>query len=283
MLGRQKIVLTLLRIAKRSVSRLEMVKWLFLLRHETSIVDGIPFYDFLPYQYGPFSFTLYHEINKLIESGLVRAVGSSHWVCNTAENMEVSKDMENRLYWFVNKYSAYAIDSLIDHVYNKFPWYTVNSQREKLAQVPAAESKAYIAGYEGLSVDLFINNLLHAGIKHIVDVRKNPIARRYGFHKKTLSTICNSIEMKYTHAENLGIPSELRQNLSCQSDYDNLFYEYENTTLKQEEAYIDDLACGMQKEATVLICMESDPYCCHRTRIAEKITSLTNMETKSIA
>ena len=58
MLNRQKCVLYLIERARRPVTHLELTAWAFLLAHEMPSGGGSAFYDFLPYQYGPFSFTL---------------------------------------------------------------------------------------------------------------------------------------------------------------------------------------------------------------------------------
>jgi len=69
MLIRQKVILSLIdQMGNQSpsgnhgkVSRLQLVKWAFLLENERKMKT---FYQFVPYHYGPFSFTLYHELGK---------------------------------------------------------------------------------------------------------------------------------------------------------------------------------------------------------------------------
>ena len=65
MLTRQKVLLLMLKYAGRPVQRVELMKWCFLLRHQSETGGGSSFYDFVPYKYGPFSFALYQEIEKL--------------------------------------------------------------------------------------------------------------------------------------------------------------------------------------------------------------------------
>ena len=47
------------------------MKLVFLLRHETCLKDVPSFYDFVPYKFGPFSFTLYRELERLQQNGYV--------------------------------------------------------------------------------------------------------------------------------------------------------------------------------------------------------------------
>lgn len=72
-LSRQKVLLSLLKLAARPVERLEFMKWAFLLRQELPSEGGSAFYDFVPYHYGPYSFTLNHEAGKLESEGLLIA------------------------------------------------------------------------------------------------------------------------------------------------------------------------------------------------------------------
>jgi len=55
MLTRQKTLLSLLDVAVRPVQRMELTKWCFLLRQESTSAGGSAFYDFVPYRFGPFS------------------------------------------------------------------------------------------------------------------------------------------------------------------------------------------------------------------------------------
>ncbi len=71
MLRRQKIILALLDSAGKPLSRTVFVKLSFLLRQETAIRDDTTFYQFVPYQYGPFSFTLYRELDALTQQSYV--------------------------------------------------------------------------------------------------------------------------------------------------------------------------------------------------------------------
>jgi hypothetical protein len=69
MLNRQKCLLLMAERAGRPVTHLELTKWAFLLAQESLSGGGPAFYDFLPYKYGPFSFTLFHEADHLVRNG----------------------------------------------------------------------------------------------------------------------------------------------------------------------------------------------------------------------
>ncbi len=70
MLGRQKILISLLQEAGGRASRIQLMKWSFLLGKETPSQGGNSYYKFVPYMYGPHSFSLYQEIDSLLRDGV---------------------------------------------------------------------------------------------------------------------------------------------------------------------------------------------------------------------
>ncbi|MCB1194143.1 MAG: DUF488 family protein [Leptospiraceae bacterium] len=91
----------------------------------------------------------------------------------------------------------------------------------------------FTIGYEGKSIEEFINSLIKENIRALCDVRNNPLSMKYGFSKGQLKKITNNFKIEYFHIPGLGIPSQKRKNLSTNEDYLNLFKSYSNTTLKE--------------------------------------------------
>jgi len=265
--------------AKRPVAHLELTKWSFLLVHETTSHGGVAFYQFLPYHFGPFSFCLYREIGALVHEGYLIDEDNA-W--RTVEDVrppmaglaQFARDDASRV---VDLFRETSPAALLDYVYKRFPWFTVNSVKLRLQARPVAVPAAYTVGYEGWLVDGFLDKLMRAGIQRIVDVRSNPVARRYGFHKKTLKRLCDNVHIEYQHFPQLGIPSEWRLGLESQADYDSLFTRYEIDTLSREVAAVDKVAVLMAEKPTVLMCMESDPAKCHRSRLATRVAAKTGL------
>lgn len=280
MFVRHKVLLRIFRQSGRAVSRMELTKWCFLLRHEFPSAGGSSFFDFVPYRYGPFSFALYHEMATLERNGLVMTPSEKHWGLSADADLDstlpraVSRDIDELL----RQFQRYKPDALRDYVYKRHPFYTVNSEVENLAPRPVAKVAVYTSGYEGLSVDAFLTRLIRCGITRVIDVRCNPVARRYGFHKSTLSRLLGRVDIDYVHLPQLGIPSALRRSLECPDDYHELFQRYENTTLRSEHASIDHVAKLISEQPSVLICMEADPAFCHRTRLAQRVAKLTGLD-----
>jgi hypothetical protein len=82
-LHRQKVLLSLIYHADRAVSDVELTKWAFLIRHEHESRGGSAFYEFVPYLYGPFSFSLNQEAGKLTDKGLLTYATENSWISLT--------------------------------------------------------------------------------------------------------------------------------------------------------------------------------------------------------
>jgi uncharacterized protein (DUF488 family) len=280
MLTRQKILLLMLKYAGRPVGRVELMKWCFLLRHESGTEGGSSFYDFVPYKYGPFSFVLYQELEKLQSMSYVLSHEDQVWKLNTelvSAAVDVSPAVEREVRRVVRQFGTLTSNELLDYVYQRHPAFTVNSERQKLALRPKTEVAVYTAGYEGLSIDGFLNLLIETGIERLIDVRSNPIARRYGFHKSTLSHLVNKLGIEYRHFAELGIQSEIRRIFPADSDRRRMFDEYEINTLSNEASTVETVRDLVSGQPSVLVCMEADPACCHRSRLAQTISQLTGL------
>ena len=124
MLTRQKILLLMLKHAGRPVQRLELMKWCFLLRHESVTEGGSTFYDFVPYKFGPFSFALYQEIQKLESMSYVLSYGDQIWKLNPAlisEFTGVGLAVERDVSKVVKGFVRLSTSELLEYVYERHP------------------------------------------------------------------------------------------------------------------------------------------------------------------
>jgi uncharacterized protein (DUF488 family) len=227
----------------------------------------------VPYRFGPFSFALYQEAGKLEAESYVCTDGENGWALGRSLEIpkppaQISRDCRA----IVERFCDYPLDSLVEHVYRAFPAYTFNSDRLRLTKRPIAPPAVYTAGYESLSVDAFLNLLAQEGIQRLIDVRRNPVARRYGFHKTTLSRLAGGLGIDYVHLPDLGISSEERRHLQSDEDYSRLFRRYEADTLSMQTEAIARTCRLVDQVPSVLVCMEGDPAYCHRRVLAEKIS-----------
>jgi uncharacterized protein (DUF488 family) len=269
------------------------VKLAFLLRQETELKNEPTFYDFVPYKYGPFSFSLYNELSTLRRDGYL-APDEKH-IALLEKNTDITTQKINELPAIFNdtvdkvvrRYGKKNEKELLNNVYMKYPWYTTKSELTYLRLESSfneiqSEPAAYTAGYEGKSVEAFFNNLLKNGIKLIIDVRANPVSRRYGFSKSRLSEISNNLGLEYCHMPQLGIPSKMRGNLSDFDSYQRLLKKYEQEIIPGVDHEIDEVAKMMEKTPAALMCFEKDIRCCHRSVVAKAVSKKTSLDIKHI-
>lgn len=279
----------LVRVAK-PVSPTMLVKLAFLVRHETNIPDRHSFYDFVPYLYGPFSFLLSRELFNLQRDGYLVASERSIGLADTTASLveaEVARlpastlEVVNRT---VVRYAGVPQRQLLRDVYKRYPWYATRSQLtellpQPLPRVSPARPAVYTVGYEGRSIDGFLDDLLQAGITTIVDVRSNPISRNYGYARTSLEGLSGKLGIGYVHIPELGIPSGRRRSLEGGTTRQVLFDRYEEHIRAVHTGEIERAARVVSSKASVLLCFESNPACCHRSRLASLLSSSTGLET----
>jgi len=281
MLYRRKILLAITELFGGELSATNFQKLLFLFTDE----QNHKLYEFVPYKFGCFSFQAMADKNKLIQEGYL--INSKNWKNNFNETSFVNvlkEDDRFALRKLKKKFGNYKTEELIKYIYSNYPYFAINSEiavdhlsNKEIETVDKFRPKnlnscLYTIGYEGKSLEKYLNDLIRNDIKVLCDVRKNPLSRKYGFSKKTLQNACESLNIKYIHFPELGIISEKRKNLNSQNDYDALFEEYENTVLEEQQQalkLLTDLLKNYKRIA--LTCFEHSPNQCHRTRVANAV------------
>ena len=285
---RQKVLLALLDALGGNVPATDFQKHLFIY---TTRFEREKSYDFVPYKYGCYSFQAVADRQKLIEKGYLQ--DKDGWTlakANLNYANSLKKGDDKQLQIFVELFGAKRGKKLIQYVYRTYPYYAINSEiaekhlnEEELAQVknaaPAKRRTSIFAtiGYEGESVESYINKLIKNDIRMLVDVRKNPVSRKYGFSQRILSSLLNRLGIEYVHIPALGIDASDRQQLNTQNDYDRLFDKYENTVLVDQKTSLQNLyALHAKKKRIAITCFEKD-YCqCHRSRVADAIKTISS-------
>ena len=264
---------------------ISLQKALFLFTREQE-KDGRA-YSFVPYKYGCFSFNANHDVNVLEKYGYLsiqnQGICLAKPSCFVYELNLFDVEILQRIY---GKYKDYTDDDFIDYTYKQFPYYAINSEiahrhlsEDEMAVVRSKDHRKtytnhtlFTIGYEGRSLEEYLNILLIRGVRTLCDVRKNAYSQKYGFSKAQLQPACEGVGIKYVHIPELGIDSDQRQELFSQVDYDRLFERYRNTVLLRSEDHLDNIVDMIEKDERVaLTCFEKDVKQCHRTQIAHKI------------
>ena len=284
--GRQRLLLSLLDAFGGHVDNLRFQKLLFLFcqepasYHYTGAVASP--YDFVPYRYGAFSFTCYADRRRLVDRGLL-AEDPRRWVLSDSgrlvtreSEVEVARD-------FAFRHRHLQGDALVAESYRRHPYYAIRSEirdrvlrgdADALRRVTGARpvpqpAGLFTIGYEGRSLETYLNVLMRSGVTRVCDVRRNAVSRKYGFAKRTLANACNGVGIHYAHLPELGIESARRKGLSTRSDYAALFGTYQCRILPGKTDALDRIRGWLKADASiVLTCYERDPYSCHRQYVA---------------
>jgi len=280
--NRQKVLVALLHALSDKVSNLDFQKLLFLYCREFEMK---PSYEFIPYYLGAFSFTSYADRRKLMEHGLL-VEHNDAWELTDAGN-EIAAKLYRELDGisnFVKKYGCIRGNTLIAETYRRYPYYGIQSQivenvlrgdamaLKKIRAARPAKNKPGLAtiGYEGHTLEAYLNILLKEGVTLLCDVRRNALSRKYGFSKSTLSKGCEGVGIRYQHLPELGIDSKLRKDLSTQASYDRLFDQYERDVLPHQTDALGLIADWVARgERVALTCYEHSPAQCHRHCVSE--------------
>ena len=119
---RQKIILSLIDQMGGQTSRRLLVKLAFLLGKEARIKN---FYEFVPYHYGPFSFTLYHELEMLGRNGYILFQPSKDGIQRFKDVVMPPIDfaLKSTIINFLEKYSTLSAETVVESVYSDYPWF----------------------------------------------------------------------------------------------------------------------------------------------------------------
>lgn len=285
MLRRQRTILRLLSAAGEKVSATQLQKYVFLLGEESFLGRDPAFYEFVPYKYGAYSFAAQREIDALVAYGYIESSATSLKITmlGKKESSEIDDCTARAVLAIVSRYGKMPLRTLLKDVYARYPWYAINSDLKELVPNDAPKLKSaplavYTIGYENRSVDGFLNKLLRAGIRRIVDIRANPVSRKYGFARSSLASLAGKLGLGYTHCPELGISSQKRRDVQTPDEFRELFGYYEREILPGEPDAVAKVAELMKTAPSVLVCMEKEAVDCHRSRLATRVATLTKLK-----
>ena len=281
MFYRRKIILALIQMLGGELEKIRIQKLLFLYSQKKKN----PEYEFIPYKFGCYSFSAKADLNTMVKNGSLLE-NENYFIKNNQDDFVKSLKVEDKkiITEVVQLYGNMNSNSLIKHTYINFPYYAINStiadkvldekQLEKVisSKKEVNETILFTIGYEGVSLEKYLNKLVSNDVKLLVDVRKNSLSMKFGFSKSLLKKYCESLGIEYIHIPEVGINSDQRQELNTQQDYDALFEVYKKTTLKETDNYqakIIELLAKYKRIA--LTCFEADICQCHRKPLAEAI------------
>ena len=291
---RRKILLSLLQVFNNELDKISLQKLLMLF----SKLQSRPDYHFVPYKFGCYSFQADADLSTMVKYRQVEEAGKKWLKTDKTDYLPEIKETDRKaLRSLKSLYAGKTKEELIRITYLQYPYFVLNStishnilneaeyQAVEMVRPSFSNTVLFTIGYEGVSLEEYLNKLIINGIKLLCDVRKNSLSMKYGFSKSQLKHACEGVGIKYVHIPDLGIESDKRQELHSQSDYDVLFRHYRNDTLtrtRPQQEYLLELL--KENRRIALTCFEANICQCHRKHLAEAVTKLPgfNFELKHI-
>jgi len=289
---RQQFLLSFLKELNEPLTAIDFQKLLFLYINE----NNLTYYEFIPYLYGGYSIQAGEDINILQAmswltdtNGKIQYTGGDEPSGITLPFEGIGKPISDQL-------PKVRGNRLVKLVYEQYPYYAINSRtaesimdsmgiakirtvKEKLKQT---ERMLFTIGYEGITIEHYLNILIKNDVQVLCDVRNNPLSRKFGFSKSNLQKYLGNIGIEYIHFPELGIKSEKRNNLNSDEDYQNLFNEYKSSLSNCGE-FLEKLYLLLQsKNRIALTCFEHEALHCHRHVIRDYLKNTYNVQTMDL-
>ena len=287
------MLLALLELFGGKLASTDFQQYLFLY---SRLCEKDRCYEFVPYKYGCFSFQSCADKSKLVASGYLE--DTQDWKLSSSFNnhtAKLNKDDARKIRLFRDKYVSLKDKKLLQYVYRSYPYYAINSlvasdiltpDEYVAVQKLKAPGEGHLfatIGYQGITVEQYLNKLIENDIRLLVDVRKNPLSRKYGFSKTRLSELLNKVGIRYKHLPELGIVSDKRRSLKTSQDYENLFSDYEETVIPEEQESIARLYdFYLDSGRIALTCFEKCYTTCHRHKVADAVAGIAQGKFKAV-
>ena len=247
-----------------------------------------PSYSFFPYHYGAYSLVLANDLDLFFKENILKWDNGYILV----KEYDVSDHIKPDDYKALNKVIEILkefnnINELLKYVYKQFPYYAarrinhhqiVQEQLELAISVNKFDTPTvYTIGYEGIEIEDYINKLIRAGVKSVIDSRINPVSMKYFFNKNELERNLKAARIRYYHLPGLGIPSSLRKQY-IPNNPDKLFDIYMNSILPNAQNELDRIKVILEKDKYIAVtCFEKDEAMCHRSRISNYLCQQWNI------
>jgi len=281
---RQRFLLSFVRQLNCSVTATDLQKLVFL----HTMAGDSNYYEFVPYKFGSYSFQLKEDLDILQRDGFI----ALNYVQDSARIKAIGEYPKDASFQIATERG----NTLISRTYREYPYYAINSEitglffrGEELKQFnrgkqiySQTDQVLFTIGYEGKSIEMFINALIKNDVRLLCDVRRNPLSRKFGFSKGKLEHITQMVGIRYIHMADLGIESDKRRSLETLDDYKCLFADYEKTLPDRRSSLDKVYMLLLQNTRIALTCFELEPQMCHRHVIRDYIVRIQGVRSVDI-
>ncbi len=262
MFYRRKLLLALLQKLGENSSPQVIQNLLFLISAQNQA------YEFIPHAMGCHSLTLESDLELYAKD---------KWTENT-----ITAEDQQLLETTLNNFKGE--EELLKEVAEAEPYYTIRSnhfdnlnlskefyqeRKRIIEEINNSPPALYTIGYEGLSIEAFINRLIKNNVKRVIDVRGNPNSRKRDFSKNNFASLLDQAGIEYRGVPEIGVPNKVKREYLKADRKEELFEWYEANVLDHNSALIGEISVLAQEENSVLVCYEADHNDCHRSHLAK--------------
>jgi uncharacterized protein (DUF488 family) len=138
-------------------------------------------------------------------------------------------------------------------------------------------------GYEGTTVAAVLARLREARVALLIDVRAVAASRKPGFSKRQLAAELDAAGIAYVHLQQLGTPKPGRD--AVRSGHPERMVPIYQAHMQGDrpQAELAQAIVLARGTRACLLCFERDHTTCHRTLVAELITTETGQSVMHLA
>lgn len=147
--------------------------------------------------------------------------------------------------------------------------------RDALVSTPERRKMTYgivSLGYEGKTIDRFVEILVEHGVGVVADVRLNPISRKPGFSKTRFKEALEDAGIRYEHLRPLGNDKDNREPFWTGKISEGRAVFRKSIKNEMARSALKDLAMLAKSNVVAVVCFEADEENCHRHVVIDEIT-----------
>lgn len=132
-------------------------------------------------------------------------------------------------------------------------------------------------GYEGRTIEGFVESLVSVGVTAVADVRLNAISRKAGFSKSRLHAALADANIEYLHFPALGNPKDNRKPFWTGRVLEGRANYRELLTGDEQASALSELGSLADHQVVAVLCFEHDHDRCHRQVVIDELVQRTDL------
>lgn len=216
-------------------------------------------YDFIALNSVPHSFQAEKDLQFLLNNGIISGdfkINVENYPQNFTEKLSNSEKLQ--LQHLKNDYTGEREWNFKNLIVSKSDIADTDN-----------EMAFYTIGYEGMSIDNYINKLLEENVHVLCDVRRNAFSHKYGFSKNEFAKLLSLVGIKYIHIPEFGISPEHKRLRKMGVPSHILLNEYyEQIELTRNKSIEQLLEIYKRYKRVAITCFEAKSTACHRGQVA---------------